>query len=211
MSHSSVSIRQARASDLQRLGPVERSAASVFRSAGLDWLADGDTMDPAVLADLCRNATLWIAAERTVRKSGSGFPLERCASLRREHRIQSQKWIPLLGPMLQRDEPVGFLAAHEMDGHFYIAEVSVAQSHQRRGLGARLIGAAVAHAKRSGFSTVTLTTYRDLAWNGPFYASLGFVEIEPGETWPGHAAKLRAEAEAGHDPARRCVMALRLD
>ncbi|WP_414470882.1 GNAT family N-acetyltransferase [Microvirga sp. M2] len=179
MSRSSVSIRRARESDLPKLGPVERSAASVFRNVGLDWLADGETMDLAALADLCRNATLWIAAERTART--------------------------------QRDEPVGFLAAHEMDGCFYIAEVSVAPSHQRQGLGARLIGAAVAHAKRSGFSTVTLTTYRDLGWNGPFYARLGFAEIEPGETGAGHAAKLRAEAEAGHDPARRCLMALRLD
>jgi hypothetical protein len=56
-----------------------------------------------------------------------------------------------------------------------------------------------------------LTTYRDLAWNGPFYARLGFVEVDPQQVGPGHAQKVQQEAGAGHDPSRRCVMALRLD
>jgi len=105
------------------------------------------------------------------------------------------------------DEPVGFLAAHELDGKFYIAEVSVSLSHQRQGLGGRLIAAAVDHAKASGFGEITLTTYRDLPWNGPYYSRLGFVEIDPGEAAPGHVEKLGAEAQAGHDPSRRCIMA----
>jgi GNAT superfamily N-acetyltransferase len=111
----------------------------------------------------------------------------------------------------ERDAPVGFLAGHELDGHFYIAEVSVARTHQRQGIGVRLIDVAIEHAKQEGFSAVTLTTYRDLSWNGPFYAKLGFLEASPQEVGAGHSEKLRAEAEAGHDPARRCIMALRLD
>jgi GNAT superfamily N-acetyltransferase len=111
----------------------------------------------------------------------------------------------------ERDEPVGFLAAHELDGHFYIAELSVAASHQRRGIGARLVGTAIEHGSRPGIGAITLTTYRDLSWNGPFYAQLGFVEIAADEAGPGHCAKLREDAELGHDPARRCIMAIRLD
>jgi GNAT superfamily N-acetyltransferase len=174
VSASTVSIRLARPEDLEKLGAVERSAASVFRSVGLAWLADGGTMDPAVLETLCHGRTLWVAVD-------------------------------------ERDEPVGFLAAHELDGQFYIAELSVAGSHQRRGIGARLVEAAIEHGRGLGFAAITLTTYRDLAWNGPFYARLGFDEIDPREAGPGHRAKLRDEAEAGHDPARRCIMALRLD
>jgi GNAT superfamily N-acetyltransferase len=111
----------------------------------------------------------------------------------------------------ERDEPVGFLAGHELDRSFYIAEVSVAGSHQRRGIGARLVEAAIEHGRRLGFGSMTLTTYRDLSWNGPFYARLGFAEIDPKDAGPRHRQKLREEAEAGHDPARRCIMALRLD
>ena len=49
MSASTVSIRLARPDDLDKLGAIERSAASVFRSVGLAWLADSGTMDAVVL------------------------------------------------------------------------------------------------------------------------------------------------------------------
>jgi GNAT superfamily N-acetyltransferase len=164
------SVRLARSEDLIELAAVERSAASVFRDVGLAWLADGETMDLALLTTLCRDGTLWVVADEI-------------------------------------DEPVGFLAAHELDGRFYIAEASIARFPQRQGHGARLIAAAVDHARAAGHGAVTLTTYRDLPWNGPYYAKLGFAEVDPGEAGPGHLKRLQAEVEAGHDPARRCVMA----
>jgi len=103
-------------------------------------------------------------------------------------------------------EPVAFLAAHTLDEQFHIAEVSVERSHQRRGIGAALIAAAEDHARTQGFRGLTLTTYRDLRWNGPYYSALGFVEVDPLQAGPGHLKKLLTEAEAGHDLARRCVM-----
>jgi GNAT superfamily N-acetyltransferase len=110
----------------------------------------------------------------------------------------------------QADEPVGFLAAQPMDHQFHIAEVSVARAYQRQGLGRALIAAAVDWARGHEYRHVTLATYRDLSWNGPFYATLGFAEIAAGELGPDHAAKSQAETAAGHDPSRRCVMAMRL-
>jgi hypothetical protein len=67
---------------------------------------------------------------------------------------------------------------------------------------------AVDHARAAGFEAVTLTTYRDLPWNRPYYAGLGFMEIDPASAGMGHVGRLKAEAEAGHDPTRRCVMAM---
>lgn len=166
-------VRLAHSEDVSELAAVERSAASVFRNVGLDWLADGGTMDLALLTALCHDGTLWVAADEV-------------------------------------DEPVGFLAAHDLDGQLHIAEISIARFHQRQGLGARLIAAAVDHARAARFGAVTLTTYRDLPWNGPYYARLGFSEVDPREAGPGHLKKLQAEAEAGHDPSRRCIMALPL-
>lgn len=162
-------VRLARPDDLYALPSIERSAATLFRDAGLAWIADGDTMDAALLAAACRNQTLWVAVN-------------------------------------DEDEPVGFLAAHPLDESFHIAELSVARPHQNRGMGAALIAAVVEHASRKGFCAVTLTTYRDLSWNGPFYSKQGFAEIDAATAGDGHVRKVRAEMEAGHDASRRCVM-----
>ena len=34
-------------------------------------------------------------------------------------------------------------------------------------------------ARARGYDDITLATYRDVPWNGPFYASEGFVETGP--------------------------------
>jgi GNAT superfamily N-acetyltransferase len=166
-------IRVARPDDIPKLGPIEQSAASLFRTANLAWVADGETLPPASLADFCWDGSLWVA-------------------------------------VTDDDEPVGFLAAHELDEALHIAEVSVTPSHQRQGIGAHLISTAIEYARETGFEVVTLTTYRDLAWNAPFYIKLGFIEINGQDAGPGHLRKVCDETNAGHDPSQRCVMARRL-
>jgi ribosomal protein S18 acetylase RimI-like enzyme len=109
------------------------------------------------------------------------------------------------------DQPVGFLAAQVLDGTFHIAELSVAAACQRQGIGARLVETAIRHGRELRMRAITLSTYRDVKWNGPFYARLGFSETDPGAVGPGHLGKQREEAEAGHDSARRCIMWMRLD
>jgi ribosomal protein S18 acetylase RimI-like enzyme len=107
-------------------------------------------------------------------------------------------------------EPVGFLVASEMDGDLYIAELSVAASHQRQGIGTRLIDAAAEHGRKAGYGFMTLTTYRDIPWNGPLYRRLGFVEVDVDYAGSDLCDRLRQEVAAGHDPCRRSIMAKRL-
>jgi hypothetical protein len=40
-----------------------------------------------------------------------------------------------------------------------------------------LLDAACAWARTAGYRAVTLTTYAEVAWNAPFYAERGFVEL----------------------------------
>lgn len=105
------------------------------------------------------------------------------------------------------DAPVGFLAAGDLDGHLHVHELSVAAAHQRRGLGAALMAAAIDFGRWAFVPAVTLTTDRHLPWNKPFYARLGFVELRRDGLPPGLAQVLAGEAAAGVDPARRCAMA----
>lgn len=106
----------------------------------------------------------------------------------------------------EQDAPAGFLAAQPLDGQLFIVELSVALPQQRQGLGARLLDAAAAHARALGCAWLTLSTYRHLPWNAPYYARHGFSEIEAAALGAGHALKLAREAQDGHDPALRCLM-----
>ncbi|UMR28873.1 GNAT family N-acetyltransferase [Massilia sp. MB5] len=105
----------------------------------------------------------------------------------------------------------GFLAAQAMDSHLFIVELSVVLPSQRRGIGTRLMAVVEAYARQLGVDALTLTTYRSLAWNAPYYARLGFAEVAAAELGESYVAKVAYEATCGHDPAQRCVMVKRLN
>jgi GNAT superfamily N-acetyltransferase len=107
-------------------------------------------------------------------------------------------------------EPVGFALAGVMDADAYLAELDVKPEHSRRGLGRRLIAAVVGWAEQLGFARLTLATFRDLAWNAPYYERFGFRELDSGEVGPALGGVLRREARAGLDPQRRLTMGLSL-
>jgi GNAT superfamily N-acetyltransferase len=97
--------------------------------------------------------------------------------------------------------PVAFIAIGDVDGATHIHQVSVHPSHARQGIGAALIE----HVKRGG-RAVTLTTFRDVPWNEPYYERLGFRAVT--EVSPGLAEIMREEASRGLDPATRVAMLL---
>jgi GNAT superfamily N-acetyltransferase len=97
--------------------------------------------------------------------------------------------------------PVAFIAIGDVDGATHVHQVSVHPSHARQGIGAALIE----HVTR-GDRPVTLTTFRDVPWNAPYYERLGFQAVT--ETSPGLAGIMREEASRGLDPASRVAMVL---
>jgi len=105
------------------------------------------------------------------------------------------------------DAPAGFLAASEIDGFLVVLAMNVGRKHQRRGLGRALLEKAVDHARWAYLPAVVLTTDREIPWNGPFLARHGFVALDSGRASPGLRAVLASEIVAGHDAARRCIMA----
>lgn len=75
-------------------------------------------------------------------------------------------------------EVVGFAALQAYDLVAHLEQVSVLPDHARRGIGADLVRAAMEEARWAGFDAMSLTTYRDVPWNGAFYRSLGFAEVD---------------------------------
>ncbi|GAA1873895.1 GNAT family N-acetyltransferase [Actinomadura bangladeshensis] len=105
------------------------------------------------------------------------------------------------------DPPVGFAAVEEVDGAAHLEQISVRGDLTGRGIGARLLAEVMARAAAAGSPGVSLLTFRDVPWNGPWYARHGFAEL-PEEQWgPGIRSYWAAEIEAGlHDLGPRVVM-----
>jgi predicted N-acetyltransferase YhbS len=78
--------------------------------------------------------------------------------------------------------------------------------HGRRGLGTQLVMAVCEWAARQGYESVTLTTFRSVAFNRPFYESLGFAVIPDIMVSPALRAIVSDETRRGLDPSNRVVM-----
>jgi GNAT superfamily N-acetyltransferase len=104
--------------------------------------------------------------------------------------------------------PVAFLAALIHGDRLHIDELDVLREHQGRGIGRRLLAHAIDHARARGLARLSLTTFRAIAWNAPFYASLGFVEWDPDDA-PDSIRKA-LEKEAAFGLKDRCAMKLEL-
>ncbi len=95
------------------------------------------------------------------------------------------------------EPPVGFVSVDVVDGAAHIWQLSVLPSAQGRGLGRALVAAACDWARSEGFAAVTLTTFRDVPWNAPFYEKLGFRALS--QLTAGLEAIRRREIEVGDD------------
>lgn len=102
--------------------------------------------------------------------------------------------------------PVGFALLEWLDGAAYLRELDVTPAAGGRGLGGGLLEAASERARALGAASITLTTFRDVPFNAPFYARHGFLEVERNACGPEVSKRLEAEARAGLDPLRRCVL-----
>src|SRR6266436_3824663 len=106
--------------------------------------------------------------------------------------------------------PVGFALVQMLAADLpHLDEIDVDPSHRRRGLGTALVRAVCDWATVSGHVMLTLTTFRAVPWNLPFYARLGFVEIPCETLRPMLAGVVSEEAHRGLDPHTRAVMGYR--
>lgn len=103
--------------------------------------------------------------------------------------------------------PVGLAHIEVLEpGIAHLEEIDVHPEHGRRGLGRRLVLASCQWAATNGYSWVTLTTFRDVPWNMPFYARLGFEEIPPEELPTALLSVVDDETRRGLDASRRVAM-----
>lgn len=111
---------------------------------------------------------------------------------------------------LTANRPVGFalveMLAHDLP---HLEEIDVVPIHGRRGLGTALVRAVCEWATVSGYPMLTLTTFRSVPWNYPFYARLGFEVIACESMRSELVALVSDEADRGLDQHGRVVMGYR--
>jgi GNAT superfamily N-acetyltransferase len=115
------------------------------------------------------------------------------------YRAACRAWVAVDGD----DRPVAYLISELVDGTEYIAQVSVHPEHAGRGIGAALID----HLERTAAGRpLTLTTFRDVPWNAPYYARLGFEAIAPADHGLELAELVAREARKIPSTAARVAM-----
>lgn len=112
----------------------------------------------------------------------------------------------LLVAVTGADALVGFVRIEIVDNTAHVEQVSVHPDHQGRGVGSALLQAAEGWARSQGYTHLTLTTFRDVAWNGPYYARLGWVLLPEGEWGPELSAARQHERDLGLDRWPRQAM-----
>ncbi|TFB92285.1 GNAT family N-acetyltransferase [Cryobacterium sp. MDB2-10] len=101
---------------------------------------------------------------------------------------------------------VAYLLLEQVDGAAHIEQVTVYPEHARQGIGAQLIVVADSWARVRGLPAVTLTTFRDVPWNAPYYERLGFRAFLPGDWGAAMGARMDTEAARGLEAWPRMAM-----
>ena len=166
------------------------------------------TIGLATRDELSAVATVEVAAARSVPREDIALevadqPMQR-AELEQACR-QRRLWVARVNGVV-----VGFVAGGLKDGLPYVCEIDVLPTHGRHGIGTALMRVAIQWARGKRASHLTLTTFRHLPYNAPFYAKLGFEEIPVDDLGPEIRAQLKKEARMGLDSSRRVAMRCKL-
>ncbi|MFF4161215.1 GNAT family N-acetyltransferase [Streptomyces sp. NPDC001678] len=104
------------------------------------------------------------------------------------------------------DVPVAYLIAEHIDGNLHIEQVSVHPESSRRRIGRSLLDHLAHRAEAEGIPALTLTTFKDVPWNAPYYVRCGFQPLAEHALGPGLRRVREREAEHGLDRWPRLAM-----
>lgn len=104
---------------------------------------------------------------------------------------------------------IGFARLEKVDGSAHLEQLAVLPAHSGRGIGRALVEASKNAARQVGFSQMTLSTFADVPFNAPFYATCGFEPVQ--KPTPGLEIIRRHETALGLDRiGRRVIMCAQL-
>lgn len=171
-------------------------------------LPEGYTITPAAPEDIADLVFADLAASQLF--AGTGFLPDDALS---DH-VPTETLEAALAPghliaVRHKGDAIGFALTSVRGDSLYLDQISVDPAHGRKGLGAALMAHVYRDAARRGLKSVTLSTFRDLPWNGPFYRAQGFRELPRRQMQPWMLEIEQAQAANGLDVSKRCFMVRR--
>jgi GNAT superfamily N-acetyltransferase len=159
---------------------------------------------PARPSDLAELAVIEVEAGQLFHTVGLAEVADHVPDQQALRRSQEQG---LIWVAEQQHEVAGYVVATALDGNAHVEQVTVAPAYARRGIGRQLISHVEGWGSRNDRPATTLTTFRDVPWNGPYYETLGYRELPVAEIGSELAAAMEHEASLpGIDASRRCAM-----
>ncbi len=176
-----VSIRTALPGDVEQMRQLEVRAGTLFAEIGMHSIAQDAPPTALEFESHLKSGTVWVAWQHSGSEASGGGPTETV---------------------------VGWVSGSIVDNEGHLNQVSAEPSAQGQGIGSALVARGCEWARSLGLSSVTLTTFSEVAWNGPFYARRGFVALPPEQFGPELAEIRRSEIENGLDVSPRVAMRL---
>lgn len=134
-------------------------------------------IEPATLADIESMRRVEERANQLFDAIGYGFCVEIGPSDIEEHELVLRVGATLVARAGRA--VVAFAMFLPIDGEWHLDEIDVDPHHQRQGLARRLIDEGGLIGRARGHQAMTLTTFRDVAWQRPVYEKLGFEPFDP--------------------------------
>jgi GNAT superfamily N-acetyltransferase len=174
---SGYQIRSARAEEIPLLSHIEQSAAVLFLDTPYAFLVNADPLPLDYVQQQFQAGRVWVAVD--CRGQPKGY---------------------------QYETVVGYAIACEVDDTLYLQQIDVDPEHGRRGIGSALVDTVCAWAKQHGYRIISLSTFRDIPWNAPFYSKLGFRPVDEAKLTKGFQQIRLKELEARLPISERVIM-----
>ncbi len=105
----------------------------------------------------------------------------------------------------QHGWPIGFALIGLRGNGLYLDQVSVHPDYGRKGIGRALMIRVLTEAENRKLPHVSLSTFKSVPWNGPFYASIGIREIPHDKLEP-YMREIEDAQRSLMDVSERCFM-----
>jgi GNAT superfamily N-acetyltransferase len=100
---------------------------------------------------------------------------------------------------------VGFVMFRPVEDRAYVEQLDVLPAFAGRRIGAALLDAVAERARAAGLEGLSLSTFREVPWNAPYYRRLGFVDVPDAALTPGMRGRSgRSTWRAGWTRMRGC-------